>query len=1289
MESTTSASSFVQKKFRYDVFLSFRGEDTRKNFVDHLYLALVNKGVITYKDDEKIKQGERISDQLLRSIEESRFHIIVFSKNYASSSWCLDELVKIMECQRTPDHTAYPVFYDVEPTEIRNQSGAVGEAFAKHVEKEDAIAGRWRDALHEAADLAGWELKYTLDGHEAKFIQQVVQKILLEPHFISSSFDKNLVGMETRVKDVVSALEIDSDDVRMIGIWGMGGGGKTTLARAVFDHISMWFEGKSFVENVREGSKGSGLKELQKQVLQDVLNDQSIGVTGIYEGKNKLKKMMPGRKVLVVLDDVDDVEQLKALVGEPDWFKPGSKIIITTRDEQVLKAHGVNYIHDVSLLSLEEAICLFSRCAFKKEVPIQEYEELSCKVVYYANGLPLTITVLGSFLYGRAVHEWEDAIERLKKIPLKETLQKLELSYDGLDDDYKEIFLEVACILKGEEEDRAIRVLESCGFNAQIGLRILEQKSLITISEYNCLHMHDHIEEMGRDIVRRVERDEPNRHNRLWVKEEIEDILDNELGTKATRSIMLKGPDLEPTNIMKGLRKMKALRSLHVGFRYREMKTDEVGQFLPNTLGSLCWHAFPFRCLPKTFKAHMLVNLEMPDSKISQLWERDEIEDRNKLNLRFLDLQFSALKTFDLEMTPHLEMLNLEGCDDFVEINMTHKCPKLKTLELGGSKVGSLNLGLTPHLETLDLHGCNDFVELNMTHECPKLKTLNLSGSKVCSLNLGLTPHLETLHLEGCNDFVELNMTHECPKLKTLELGGSKVGSLNLGLTPHLETLDLHGCNDFVELNMTHECPKLKTLNLSGSKVCSLNLGLAPHLETLYLEGCNDFVELNMTHECPKLKTLNLGGSKVSSLNLGLTPNLETLYLEGCNDFVELNMTHECPNLGTLYLSGSKVSSLNLGLTPNLETLYLKGCNDFVELNMTHECPKLKTLNLSGSKVSILNLGLTPHLETLELQRCYNLQEIQSMGCLKKLVHLNLKGCLRFQDLFFHERTGFGPFYKLQLSAESLDKCPLHPNSILPKFQFTCSYNERVPYLSGTIERLLSFGVCACTNLESFSATICSSQHLTKLTLEGRIPEVLKDLGQIWSLEELTMSMKEIKHLPDSICMLKHLRSLELKSCWLLEKLPNDIDRLECLEKLDLTDCISLQDIPNSICNMKRLYYLNLSFCMLVEKLPKELGRLECLEDLDIEGAGISFLPQSIFQLTNLRIIGSRWQLESYGFTSCIKTWNSRHTACCHRNDVEAVSPFHLYQVSHSHFPVEFWWIQGNHKEQSNQDMFL
>lgn len=353
--------------------------------------------------------------------------------------------------------------------------------------------------------------------------------------------------METRVDEVISSLEPGVGDVRMLGIWGMGGAGKTTLARAIFDQISIQFEGESFIENVREVSKASsaGLKELQKQVLSNVLKGQNIEVSGVSDGKRMMQRRMRGRKVLVVLDDVDHKDQLEALAGDFNWFEPGSRIIITTRDEQVLVAHRVSLIHNVTLLSKAEAGCLFSRYAFGREDPIQGYEELSRKVLQYADGLPLTIKVMGSFLCGRSEHFWIDAIERLKTIPLKETLEKLELSYIDLEEDYKEIFLDVACILKGWRKEEAIRALESRGFHAEVGLRVLEQKSLITISKNwkgMCLWMHDHLEEMGRNIVRRShpDEDEPQRHSRLWVKEEIEDILTNDMVRIKSYSIKLR-----------------------------------------------------------------------------------------------------------------------------------------------------------------------------------------------------------------------------------------------------------------------------------------------------------------------------------------------------------------------------------------------------------------------------------------------------------------------------------------------------------------------------------------------------------------------------------------------------------------------------------------------------------------------------------------------------------------------------------------------------------------------------
>ncbi|KAD6454780.1 hypothetical protein E3N88_09486 [Mikania micrantha] len=433
--------------------------------------------------------------------------------------------------------------------------------------------------------------------HEAEFIQKIVKEISRKLHIIDWSIDETLVGMETRVKNVISSLEIDSeDDVRMIGIWGMGGAGKTTVARAIYDNISIFYEGISFVENVREGSKGMGLKELQRQILSAVLNDRNIDVPGVSDGKNMMKRMMLGRKVLLVLDDVDDIDQLEALAGNSNWFKPGSRIIITTRDKQVLIAHGIHddNIYSIGLLSDDEAICLFSRRAFRREVPIQGYEEVSRKVVHYAAGLPLTIKVLGSFLCGITDQpKWIDTLERLKTIPLDKQLKKLEISYDGLEKDHKEIFLDVACMLKGEPKDKAICILEGCGFHAQIGLEVLEQRSLINISNYGILGMHDRLEEMGKNIVRRFHPDKPNRHSRLWIKKEIEEILVKDWGTEATRSMVLKNPDIHPAIFMEGLRKMKELRFLCVydlNFS-KKWEIDEGVQYLPDTIRSLHWRS--------------------------------------------------------------------------------------------------------------------------------------------------------------------------------------------------------------------------------------------------------------------------------------------------------------------------------------------------------------------------------------------------------------------------------------------------------------------------------------------------------------------------------------------------------------------------------------------------------------------------------------------------------------------------------------------------------------------------
>uniref|UniRef100_F6I421 TIR domain-containing protein n=2 Tax=Vitis TaxID=3603 RepID=F6I421_VITVI len=211
--SSTSSTSSSTHQWKYDVFLSFRGEDTRKSFTDHLHTALCQKGINTFMDDQ-LRRGEQISPALLNAIEESRFSIIIFSDNYASSSWCLDELVKILDCIKVMGHRALPVFYNLNPSHVKKQTGSFAEAFAKHEqeyrEKMEKVV-KWREALTEVATISGWDSR---DRHESKLIEEIVRDIWNKLVGTSPSYMKGLVGMESRLEAMDSLLSMFSEPDR-------------------------------------------------------------------------------------------------------------------------------------------------------------------------------------------------------------------------------------------------------------------------------------------------------------------------------------------------------------------------------------------------------------------------------------------------------------------------------------------------------------------------------------------------------------------------------------------------------------------------------------------------------------------------------------------------------------------------------------------------------------------------------------------------------------------------------------------------------------------------------------------------------------------------------------------------------------------------------------------------------------------------------------------------------------------------------------------------------------------
>ncbi|XP_048439843.1 TMV resistance protein N-like [Pyrus x bretschneideri] len=644
MAAASASSSSSSSPWKYDVFINFRGEDTRRSFVSHLYEALNEKTIHTFIDAEGLRKGNDLS-QLLTAIQDSRVSIVVFSQKYASSTWCLKELVKILECMDRKEQMVVPVFYEVDPSDVR-------KAFAEHEGHSNTDmeeVRRWRSALSRATELSGWVSKNC--ENDVKLIKEIVNDIFQKLIRTSSSKDDNLVEMDSRMHEMDLLLQPspEMDDVRVVGIWGMGGIGKTTIARAVYEKIACQYEACCILYNVKEGFSTCDAVHMREKLLSGILNEKVQSSGTLDQGYRMILRKLQMKKVLIVLDDVDNVFQIETLIGKQRSFGGGSRIIITTRDKLVLSP--ADAIYSPKVLSGDGALELFSQYAFRTKQPKRDYDNLSTRAVRYAQGLPLALKVLGAFLYDKSVQEWEDVLKKLKKIPHRGIHDVLRTSFDGLDDSEKAIFLDIACFFKGAEKDNATMVLDSCGFYPHTGLRVLIDRALITVSS-EILEMHDLLEEMGREIVHQESIKEPGKRSRLWNYEDVHHVLTQNTATEAVESIILDLSFSKPKVVYfssEAFVKMTKLRLLkihgHNGYSCENLK------FLLHELRSLVWKHFPLKSLPSNFIAKNLVELDMQNSLIEHLWEgakETAIDTRafTKYNLHAPD--FTSLETEEI-----------------------------------------------------------------------------------------------------------------------------------------------------------------------------------------------------------------------------------------------------------------------------------------------------------------------------------------------------------------------------------------------------------------------------------------------------------------------------------------------------------------------------------------------------------------------------------------------------------------------------------------------------------------
>ncbi|CAN0841941.1 Disease resistance protein L6 [Linum grandiflorum] len=615
----------------YEVFLSFRGPDTRHQITDIIYRFLVHLKIRTFRDDDALRKGEGIWPNLVRAIGQSKIYIPIFSESYAHSKWCLLELAEMVERRRQDGrHIILPIFYMVDPGDVRRQTGPYRDAFEQHERKFDQRTIQiWKEALCEVGTLNGWHVKNNDEqGAIADLVSNVVWSHLSKSDDTLLNITDELVGIDDHVKAVVDNLSIDSNEgIVMVGIHGVGGVGKTTLATAVYNKISARFDRCCFLENIRETQQlKDGNLNLQKKLISDILRMDSVeSIADAKTARNLISSRVSEFKILVVLDDVGDAFKFEDILGNPKNFFSGCRFIATSRNTSVLRSLHQEQckLYAVDVMGFDRSLQLFCKHAFKKDSPPpSDFDTLSRDILSTTGGLPLMLKVVGQLLYKQEVAVWEEKLAQLKETPENEVMERLMISYNALAYEAQQIFLDIACFFIGTDKDIASYMWADCKFRPITNINILIQRSMIKIDEDGQFQMHDQLRDMGREIVRRENVEVPWMRSRTWSNDINYELLYGK-GTSIVKGIKLTCYTGHPW--FYPILKNDSFTNLSE-LRYFDAPYVELAGDFNNLLPNLRWLAlskheqyyqFPYGVT--IFKSHHLINLSMRNLVILDL----------------------------------------------------------------------------------------------------------------------------------------------------------------------------------------------------------------------------------------------------------------------------------------------------------------------------------------------------------------------------------------------------------------------------------------------------------------------------------------------------------------------------------------------------------------------------------------------------------------------------------------------------------------------------------------------
>ncbi|PWA71041.1 toll/interleukin-1 receptor (TIR) domain-containing protein [Artemisia annua] len=845
--------------------LEHEGIDTRLNFTDYLYEALVSENITTFLDEQEVETGEELKPELTGAIKSSRASIIVLSKNYASSTWCLDELVLILKQRKVSKHIVVPIFYHVEPTHVRKQESSFGEALFKHRQRMEAEKDEEKKR-QAARKLELWT--EALKDIEKEFTEEIVKEISRKLDIHMKSKIRHLIGREEFLDTIRSWLKGGSlDTTEILTIWGMAGIGKTSLAKHMYLLYRHEFERSSFVEDIER----------------HILKKRKIEEEDVQNCTSKIETALLQKRAFVVLDGVDDFEQVHVLVGRKG-FHPGSRIIITTKDWSIADKALLLIKHPpkhtklaIDGLHSTDSLKLFCWHAFGGYSPKEGYEEDAKRASKYCGGHPLALKVLGRHLLNEDADTWSRTFTMLesREFPTNHVHKVLRIGFDSLPSDCKELFKHIACFFVGKETEVTEAILKDCGVHPSYGIKKLIERCLLTTGVKKELKMHQLLQDLGRDLVHQESPYKPWKRSRVWNHKESLNILQEDKGTAKIQGLlfgmkMLKeesplcgscsaidhefqdndlsmnfgvGPSFSKhlefsssrsrkielsTNALNRMEKLILLQLNHV-------KLNGPFKNFPKCLRGLCMHGFQSEYIPSDLPMEHLVALDMSFSKLKQLWKKPKFLG----SLKYLNLSYSKLVTIGgFKELPALERLILTRCEC-----LTHVC----------ESIGE----------------CGSLAVLNLSY-CSKLKSLPITFSKL--------KNLKVLTLDGCDGgvFKEMKQLLNVPNKDSVSKKLQAFFSSNTRLVPNSQkSISLSLQSSLVTLSLTD--------NNISSESFPVDFSSMSMLKNLYLD-CNPIDSIpDCLKSLGRLEVLSVGECSMLKSVICPSSTIKRLYVDDCD----------------------------------------------------------------------------------------------------------------------------------------------------------------------------------------------------------------------------------------------------------------------------------------------------------------------------------------------------------------------------------------------------------------------